>query len=439
MKNVIGIRRESVDASERRAPLTPDQIARLVNEYGVKVIVQPSKLRIFSDEDYKAAGAVVSSDVSSCNLLFGVTGIPLEHISPRQVYCFFSHTVKAQRYNMPMLRRIIEARCTLIDYELVRNDAGERLIFFGDFAGYAGMIDALWALGKRLESENIPNPFTILKQAVAYGSLEEAREAVGRLGQQIRAEGLPDEITPFVCAFTGRGHASKGAQEVFNLLPAVELRPDDLPTLASTGSYAKKAVYRVEFRQPDLYEPFDPDAVFNADIFEKRPGSYRGKFHRYAPYLTLLVNAIYWSPRYPRLLTREHMRELYACKQRPPLKVIADIACDIEGSIEFTFRPTTTENPVYVFEPVASRIVVGFAGDGPVVLAVDKLAAELPRESSRSFGDALYGFIPALARADFTKSFDELDLPRQFKRAVIVHDGKLTEHFRYLNEYLLRG
>ena len=151
---------------------------------------------------------------------------PLEQISPGQSYCCFSHTIKAQRYNMPMLRHIIESNCTLLDYELVTNEAGRRLIVFGDFAGYACMVDALWILGKRLDEQDIANPFTILKQAGEYGDLEAARAAMSSLGRQIRAEGLPDRIAPLVCAFTGRGQVSKSAQKMLNLLPAVEIRPD---------------------------------------------------------------------------------------------------------------------------------------------------------------------------------------------------------------------
>jgi hypothetical protein len=211
------------------------------NEQGIDVIVQPSSLRIFSDEEYKAAGTVVSTDLSECNVVFGVREVPLEQISPGQSYCCFSHTIKAQRYNMPMLRHIIESNCTLLDYELVTNEAGRRLIVFGDFAGYACMVDALWILGKRLDEQDIANPFTILKQAGEYGDLEAARAAMSSLGRQIRAEGLPDRIAPLVCAFTGRGQVSKSAQKMLNLLPAVEIRPDDLPTLASTGSNSASA------------------------------------------------------------------------------------------------------------------------------------------------------------------------------------------------------
>jgi alpha-aminoadipic semialdehyde synthase len=279
----------------------------------------------------------------------------------------------------------------------------------------------------------------MLKPAREYGSLEAVKNALSGLGGQIQAEGLPEEIAPLVCAFTGRGHVSKGAQKMFNLLPVVEIHPDDLPTLASSGSYSKHAVYRVEFRKRDLYEPFESDAMFDAAEFDEKPGSFKGKFHRYAPFISVLVNGVFWSSRYPRILTRDHLSELYSPGTKPRLKVIADITCDIEGSIESTVRSTTHDNPVYVFEPGTGRDLDGFSGQGPVVMAVDTLSAALPREASESFGAALLSHIPALAAADYTVAFEDLDLPERFKRAVIAHRGNLTDKFRYLNEHVLRG
>jgi alpha-aminoadipic semialdehyde synthase len=437
MKNTIGIRRESVDITERRAPLTPKQVAKLTVEYDLEVIVQPSSLRYFPDEEYASVGAKISDDVSRCNVLFGVKEIPIERIERGQVHCFFSHTIKAQRYNMPLLSHIVESDCTLLDYELVTNETGRRLIYFGEFAGYAGMVDALWALGKRLDWEGAASPFGVVGQTKNYDTLAQAKEAIGHVGRQIQAEGLPDEITPFVCAFTGRGHVSKGAQEILKLLPTVEIRPEDLPTLASSGTYSKNAVYWVEFRKPDLYEPFEPDAGFDPDEFDQRPGKYREKFHRYVEHLDMVVNGIFWSPRSPRILTREHLCQLYARDQKPKLRLIADVTCDIEGSIELTVRSSTSDDPVYVYEPVTGHVNPGFAGDGPVIMAVDNLPSELPGEASDSFGKALLPFIPGLARADFTQSIDDLDIPAPFKKAVIAHRGVLTANFRYLNAYLI--
>lgn len=438
MTNVIGIRRESVDGTERRTPLTPEQVSRIKREHDIKVVVQPSKLRVYSDDDYTEAGAVISDDLSGCNITFGVREIPIEHIAPGGVYSVFSHPRKVQRYDIPMLRHIIESGCTLLDYELVTNESGKRLILFGDFAGYAGMIDSLWILGKRLEYEGIANPFSIVKQATEYDGLEEAEEAVSHLGEQIRTEGLPDEITPFVCAFTGRGHVSRGAQKIFNLLPTVEIRPDDLPTLASSGAYSKKAVYRVEYRKSDLYQSFDPDAKYSPEQSDVRPGSLTGRFHRSAEYATMIINGIMWSPRYPRLLTREHLSEFYYGRDRNPrLRVLADITCEIEGSIEFTVRTTTSENPAFVFEPATRRVINGYKGDGPVVLAIDRLPAELPQAVSESFGSALLPFVPDLSRTDFSQPVENLDIPEPFRKAIIAHRGLLTENFRYFNEYLL--
>ena len=132
MKNVVGIRRENVDATERRAPLSPEQVGELVSRHGLRVVVEPSPRRVFTDDEYAAAGAEISSDLGECNAVFGVKEIPVADIRPEGAYCYFSHTIKAQRYNMPMLAHIVDVRATLLDYELVTNESGRRIIFFGD-------------------------------------------------------------------------------------------------------------------------------------------------------------------------------------------------------------------------------------------------------------------------------------------------------------------
>ncbi len=435
MKITVGIRRESADATDTRAPLTPDQVNRLTGEYNIGVTVQPSNLRIFSDDEYRAAGADLADDLGGCRVIFGVSEIPIEYIQDGQVYCFFSRTIKAQRYNMPMLRQILESGCTLLDYELVTNEIGSRLIFTGDFAGCAGMIDSFWALGKKLELDGIDNPFSSIRQTRDYSSLEDAKKEVRELGRRIQTDGLPRSIAPIVCIFAGRGRVSKGAQQIFDLLPAVEIRPDDLPTLASSGSYSSNAVYKVEFLKSDLYEPIDSGSKFEADDFEARPSGYRGKLYPFIQFATIVVNGIDWTPRYARLIVREQLQDLY--RKPSKLKVIGDLTRDVEGSFESTIRSASLDDPVYVYDPDTAQAVSGFEGRGPVVLAVEKLPVELPRETSDSIGQALFPFVADLARANFGKPVEELDIPASFRKAVIAHRGKLTEHFRYLNEYLL--
>jgi saccharopine dehydrogenase (NAD+, L-lysine-forming) len=159
MKNVIGIRKESKYPTERRAPLTPEQVKDLVQNYDINVIVEPSDKRYFPNDAYQKAGAIISEVLSECNIIFGIKEVPLKDLLPNITYCFFSHTIKGQKYNMPMLKSLLELRNTLIDYELVKNEQGKRTIFFGNYAGYAGMINSLWVLGRRLDYEGINNPF----------------------------------------------------------------------------------------------------------------------------------------------------------------------------------------------------------------------------------------------------------------------------------------
>jgi len=436
MRNCIGIRRETIDEFEKRAPLIPKQVERLVEHFGLRVIVEPSSRRVFSDADYTAAGAEISADLTPCGIIFGVKEIPVDELHGKGVYCFFSHTIKAQRYNMPMLRHIIDSQATLLDYELVTNDYGRRLIFFGDYAGYAGMIDTLWALGQRLDWEGVPNPFSNLKPAHEYASLEEAESSVREVGRQIQMEGLPKAICPFVCLFTGSGQVSHGARHIYNLLPTVKLLPDDIVTFRDSGAWSDRAVYGAVLTRPHLYRRYDGGG-FDRDDFEANPKQYVGALEPYLHQAQLLINAIYWSPRYPRLVTRDFVRDYY--HNGGPLRVIGDISCDIGGSIEITLKATTSGNPVFVYDVDRESAEDGVTGNGPVVLSVDKLPSELPREASESFGAALMPFIMDLARADFGVEYNQLEIPAPFKRAVIAHDGKLTDNFRYLGEYLLES
>lgn len=436
MRNCIGIRKEDKDPSERRAPLTPAQVAELVRKYSLRVIVEPAPNRIYSDSEYQNAGAELSSNLNPCNIIFGVKEIPIKRLLPEKALCFFSHTIKGQPYNMPMLKRILEIKCTLIDYELVADEKGKRLIFFGNFAGYAGMIDSLWALGKRLESEGISTPFSRLKQAYQYASLEEAKREIQEVGKQIQRDGLPQGIVPLIVGFTGRGHVSRGAQEIFDLLPFQAIPAETLPEWYRAGKVSDRELYKVVFLRRDIYAPKEGDPRNLPDEFFKNPENVKSKFENYLGYLTLIINGIYWEPSFPRLITRQAVQRLYGLPRRPPLRVIGDITCDVKGSIELTVKATSYKNPVYVYEPEADTFRDGWEGSGPVILAVDKLPAEMPREASEFFGAALLRYVPALAKTDFSLPYHRLELPAEFRRAIIAHQGKLTPDFTYLEQFL---
>ena len=431
----IGIRREDKSRWERRVPVTPDDATQLKKEQGVEVWVQPSPIRVFTEDEFAQAGAIVQEDLSPCPVVFAVKEIPMDFFEPGKTYVFFSHTIKGQPDNMPMLQKMLDLGCTLIDYEKVTDENGRRLIFFGRHAGLVGMVETLWALGKRLEWEGIPNPLTQLRHTYEYPGLAEVSAAVSQAGEQIKSEGLPESVAPLICGVAGYGNVARGTWEILDLLPIEEIAPQDVASLAQSGDYASNVIYKVVFREKDTVEPISPEDQFELQDFYDHPEKYRGKFQSYVPHLTAIVNCIYWEEKYPRLVTKAYLKELYSAG-KPRLRVIGDISCDIEGATECTVQCTEADEPVFVYNPFTGKVTMGYEGEGPVVMAVDILPSELPREASIDFSAVLREFIPAIASADFSVPFEQLALPPEIKRAVIAHRGQLTPDYRYIEQFL---
>lgn len=430
---LIGIRREDKSRWERRVPLTPDDLRHLAAQQGLRFAVQSSPIRVFPDAEFTAAGAAVVQHLGECPIILGIKEIPVPLLEAGKTYLFFSHTIKRQPHNMPMLRRIAELGCTLIDYEKITDDSGKRLVFFGRHAGIAGMIDALWALGQRLQSEGVPTAFERVRRAYDYIDSDQAKLEIADLADEFRREGVPEMLRPFVIGITGYGHVSNGVQEICTALRAVDVAPADLAALPPSPD----KIYKVVFREEHLVERADAAGRtlpgFDLREYFDHPEGYHGIFFPHVQHLTMLMNAIYWDARYPRLVTKKKLRELFAGPTRPKLRVIGDISCDVEGSIECTIKATDPGDPVYVYEPQTGAIHQGVVGDGPVILAVDILPCELPVDASRYFGEMLRPFLPILAKTDFTKPLGECGLPPELLRATIVYRGELTDPYRYLD------
>ncbi|MHC4778284.1 MAG: bifunctional lysine ketoglutarate reductase /saccharopine dehydrogenase family protein [Planctomycetota bacterium] len=431
MGSIIGIRREDKNVWERRAPLVPQDVRELIEKEGCSFIVQPAPNRAFPDTDYAAAGAAISDDLDPCGVVLGVKEMHPSIFRTGGAYVFFAHVIKGQSYNMDMLKALMTKRGHLIDYEKISDERGRRLLFFGRHAGLAGMIDTLWAAGKRLAKGGTPNPFESIDPAHRYDELEEAKEAVRAAGRRIASAGLPEDLVPFTCGFAGYGNVSRGAQEIFDELPVREVAPGALP---GRGEGSDKVVYKVVFREEDMVEPIQDGRSFDLAEYYEHPERFRPRFARFLPKLDLLINAIYWDEKYPRLATRSDLKTLFSGETAPRLKVIGDISCDLEGAVEATVRATDPGNPAFVYDPFTGASPDGLDGPGVVILAVDNLPAELPIEASRDFSGILKGFVGPLARADFES--DSPDLPDPVKRALIVHRGELTADFRYIESNL---
>jgi len=440
MPGTIGIRREDKSQWERRVPITPDVVSDLQKRYGIETCVQPSHIRIIPDAEYARHGAHVQEDISNCKVVFAVKEIPAEMFKAGGAYVFFSHVIKGQSYNMPMLRRLMELGCTLIDYEKVTDEKGKRLIFFGRHAGAAGAIETLYALGRVLKRDGTANPFEKILRAYDYPDLAAAKDAVRRVGEVIRKEGAPEGVGPLVIGVAGYGNVGQGTWEVLDLLPIRRIEPEELARLMENGNYDRKAVYGVTFKEEHMVAPAAASGSgsggsFDCQHYYAKPEEYRTIFDRYWPHLTALINAVYWDARYPRLITKAALAEKFS-EGKSRLKVIGDVSCDIGGSIEMTVKSTEPDTPCYVYDPLTENVVDGFEGEGVVIMAVDILPSELPRDASESFSQALKDYIPIIANADYGAEFENLLLPPEIKHAVIVHKGRLTPSFTYLHRYL---
>lgn len=430
MSNKIGIRHEDRYELERRAPLIPDHVRQLIALDGLEIIVEKSGKRVFKDEEYLFAEALIVEDLNKCDVVFGVKEMPDSIFEPGVAYVFFSHVIKGQTYNMPMLKKIINQGSTLIDYERICDINGKRLIFFGRYAGLAGMINSLWAFGRRLSVMGKNTPLSKLRQAYTYTSLDEAKEDILQYGEKFRSERDIYFDKPVVIAVTGNGNVSSGALEILDLLPGRNLSVKQFLNndYEEDDTFLKLNILPNDYLNHIGGKPFDLNHYFEC------PDQYKSTLEEVLPQIDLFVNGIYWDDRYPRLITKKWLKMNVNTGLGP--SVIGDITCDVNGSIECTEKATEIEDPVFVYNPDSDTYDMGFNGKGVVVMAVDILPSELPRESSQHFSSSLKPYVKQFSDCDFKDEFENLNLSEEIKIAVIVHKGKLTTPYLYLNEFI---
>jgi saccharopine dehydrogenase (NAD+, L-lysine-forming) len=431
--NIIGIRKEE-KAFETRVPLIPKHVEKLIQNHQLEFILEPSNQRAFSTEEYENIGVKIKSlKKSKATVIIGIKEMPTDFFEKNKLYVFFSHTIKGQKHNMPMLKQIINTGASLLDYEKIIDEKNRRLVFFGNWAGMAGISDTFRILGKRLELEGLkPNPFKEMKPTLKLKGVSGLENEFYKLGERIKEQGLPKKLTPFIIGFAGYGNVSRGAQKIFDLLPHISINPEDLSKVPINNH----VLYKCVFKEEHMVESRDTSSQFQLnDYYEHGSAKYRGIFHKHIPYLTVLLNCIYWTKKYPRLVTKQFIRSHWNEEKRK-LRIIGDISVDMEGAIEFTTITTTPEKPAFTYIIAEDRPEIGIEGNGPVVIAVDNLPCELPRESSTSFSETLLQFVPTLSQTDFTVPFDQLILPKELKDAIIVYQGELVKNYEYLTQYL---
>lgn len=450
MKNRIGIRRENLSKKgEKRVAVTP-ALAKEIVANGNDLFVQPAQepqsgeiKRAYPDQGYIDAGASICEDISKADVIFGLKEIDIDDILADKAYLFFSHTHKAQVKNRKMLQTLVDRRVTAIDYELITREDGARVITaFTYFAGYAGMIDTLWAYGKRLKDKGISNPFESIPQSIEKEDLGLIKNLIKEAGQEIRKNGTPSNLPPLINCILGTGKTSTGSQTIYDLLPVESISLSQLEDTYKNGD--RKRVYKLVL---DLEEMFrlKPDAPYSSEdyhsldkkakwqLYFDHPSYFEGNLDQVLPYCSILMNCILWGPEYPRTLTKDLMETLW--KAGTALEAIGDITCDPNGSIEFS-KETWIDDPVYIYNPLSRELKDGFEGEGVAVMAVTNLPCEFSADASQDFSDNIKDILKNLLDADFTGTWENSGLCDEFKNAVILWQGEFTPKYTYMKEYL---
>ncbi len=396
----VGILREGKTPPDKRVPLTPQQCVEVQEKFpGVEVVVQPSPIRSYKDEEYAALGITLKEDLSECAILLGVKEVRIEDFIPGKTYLFFSHTIKKQEYNRKLLQTVLEKKIRLVDYEVLTNKEGFRIIGFGRFAGLVGAYNGFRAFGLKNELYN-------LKPAHECDDLEE-------MLRHLSAITLP----PAKIAVTGDGRVAQGVLEILNHMNIMRVSPEAYLKVDEP----EEALF-VQLL-PNNYVKKDGNEAFNLMHFFNHPCDYKNAFLPFARTSDVLIAAAYWDPKAPVLFTPEDMK---ADDFR--IRVISDITCDIEGSIPSTKKASSIADPFYDYNVESGELEEAFSNPNHIsVQAVDNLPCELPKDASLDFGRNLIDKV-------FPSLFGD-DEDGIIERASITSNGELTEKFSYLQDF----
>jgi saccharopine dehydrogenase (NAD+, L-lysine-forming) len=394
---VIGLIREGKIPADNRVALTPAQ-CRWMKQHrpDVKVVVQTCSTRCFSDEEYRKAGIEVMEDMGGCDILMGIKEVPVDMLIANKTYLFFSHTKKKQPHNQQLLQAILAKNITLIDYECLEHEDGQRIIGFGFFAGVVGAHNGIMAYGNRTKKYSLPR----VMESKDYRSL--IHHYFGLRLPNIKI------------AITGSGRVAHGVIEVMNLMGIHEVEPDEY--LKRSFPYAVYA----QLKGADLYTHKELN-TYKRDHFHEHANEYRSRFLPYTKCTDVLMNGIYWDKNIPRLFETTDIDEGFS------IETIADITDDEHGSIPINIGDQTIENPVYGVDRKTLTKTKPYLATSIDMMAVGNLPNELPRDASSYFGEQLLKYV----LEDLLKGGSDI-----ISRATMVKDGKLTEEYGYLSDYV---
>lgn len=438
----IGIRREEFNKWERRCALTPRYCKKLLYKMKKNLIikVQPSNTRIYTDSQFKSAGCQISENISDCDLIIGVKQVPKKELFPNRTYIFFAHVIKAQSDNMEMLDDILKKKIRLIDYEKISDEKNKRLVAFGKFAGNAGTIDILSGLGPFLLNRGIGSIFINVAQSYYYLNIDNAKNNLRQAGTLLEINGFVKELVPFVVGVTGKGRCAEGSLEILKLFPHEFIEPGELENLLEEGKKNpekyNKTIFIVNFSHEHFVENKKDPSFFDKKDYYKNPQNYKGIFQqRYIQHLSVLINCIYWTDSYPKLVTGKYLKQITK-KKKLRLLGISDVTCDYMGSIDFLKKFTTIDAPFFVYHPETEEITtdVNTTTKGLLYNSIENMPTQFPLDASNNFGNNLFPFIEKILKSDINKKLEDQNLPLEIKKAVITLNGQFTSLFSYISK-----
>ncbi len=395
----FGIIKERKNPPDRRVVFTPEELVRLNNEHPEAIVkVESSDIRVFNNEEYKKLGIEVVEDLSDCDVFFGVKEIPVDYLFPNKKYFFFSHTIKKQVHNRKLLQAILAKNIELYDHETIVDSSNRRLIGFGRYAGIVGAYNGFRAFGIKYELFTLPKAET----------LNSKEDLIVRLKRQT----LPN----IKIVLTGHGKVGMGAKEILDGMKIKQVSVDDfLNKVYSQPVYTQIDVL-------DYNKRLDGQVLDNNDFY-KNPQEYRSDFERFTKVADIYMAGHFHGNNAPDILTQD-MLKAADCK----IKVVADISCDVDGPIACTLKASTIAEPFFGYLPFENKEVPYTHPGSIMVMSVDNLPCELPKDASEGFGEM---FMKHVIPAFFNGDKDGI-----LQRAKITENGKLTPRFAYLQDYV---
>lgn len=395
----FGIIRERKNPPDRRVVLSPEECQNVLSKFPqAEILVESSPIRVFADQEYADKNLQVVNVMEICDVLLGVKEVPIDALIPHKKYFFFSHTIKKQPYNRELLRAILDKNIELYDHEVITNAKGARLVAFGRYAGIVGAYNGFRAYGLKYNLYQLPKAESLLDQQDLINELKKIQ--------------LPN----IKILLTGKGRVGNGAKE---MLDAMGLRH------IASSEYLSKTFDEPVYCQIDVSQYVkrkDGNKGNKADFFQN-PEAYKSDFFRFANVTDFYIAGHFYGDGAPYLYTREDAKQ-----PEFKIKVVADISCDIDGPVASTIRPSTIADPIYGYDPESESETDFMAENAIAVMAVDNLPCELPRDASVGFGEAFFKYV--------IPSFFNNDKDGILERARMTQNGKLTERYAYLQDYV---